>query len=135
MSYTPVFAGIAKNGKFVPEKPAEMQEYLRSVDGKQLFVHYKRRSKLHSQQQGRYYWGVVLKTICQYTGYEIDELHEIFKYRFLRQEDNSAIGCRIPSTSTLSAGEYCEYLSRVITFASTDLGCVIPGPDDVVVVK
>ena len=128
--YVPVFRGTVVSGKFVMDKPDEYSMWLAHMEGKTVYCHFKLQSKPKSSAQQGYYWGVVLKVISDYTGHETDELHEIFKNKFLREDDNSAIGYRIKSTSTLSAAEMCEYMSRVITWASVEIGCYIPSPEE-----
>ena len=132
MNITPVFSGTCKNGKFIAEFPEQLQAYLYSLEGKKICCTFKKRSKPQSDQQRGYYWGVVLPIISLYLGYETDEMHDIFKEKFLKVPCNSLIGYKIGSTSKLTTAEYSDFLSRVITFASTDLGCIIPSPGDVV---
>jgi hypothetical protein len=42
-----------------------------------------------SNQSNRYYRGVVLQLIAEYTGQTKEELHEYFKQMFLYSEENS----------------------------------------------
>ena len=88
--------------------------------------------KGRSNQQNRYYWGAVLKAVSNHTGYSPDELHEFFKLKFNKEhisigKDEVTIG---KSTSSLQTMEFEQYLSKIIMFASMELGVIIPNPDE-----
>lgn len=81
-----------------------------------------------SLRQNRYYWGVIIKSVSDYTGYFPDEIHNFFKNEFLRDESGKIP--RIKSTSRLSTSEFEEYLSRIRTFCSERIGITIPLPNE-----
>ena len=77
--------------------------------------------------QNEYYWGVVLETLSD-TGYSTEELHEIFKFKFL--QDKIKHHSIIKSTSQLDTKEMEEYLENIRRFASLELGISIPLPNE-----
>jgi hypothetical protein len=104
-------------------------------DGEYI-VTIERKVATRSEQQNRYYWGVVLRLVAEHTGYTADELHEYFKKRFnskrvvfvdtngeVKEED--AIG---QSTVKLSKITFGDYLKEIIAFAEDDLNVSIPPP-------
>lgn len=85
-----------------------------------------------SNPQNRYYWGHVLPTISEHTGHSCEELHEIFKLKFNSVvahigKDEIIVG---KSTASLKTMEFEHYLSRIITWASMELGVIITNPED-----
>ena len=73
--------------------------------------------------QNNYYWGAYLPLLSRETGYTVDELHSLFKTKFLQQRvaDIEMNGERmlVPiegSTTSLSKLEFSEYIEKVEAF-------------------
>jgi hypothetical protein len=86
-----------------------------------------------SGQANRYYWGVVLAMIAEYTGHDQMELHEYFKKRFnpiafTLGKDEQIIG---GSTTQMDTQQFTEYVEAVRRFAATELSVNIPDPNEV----
>jgi hypothetical protein len=83
-----------------------------------------------SSQQNRYYFGVVVKMIAEFCGYEPDEMHETLAMKFLRIEDDPILGTprrqRTPKTNTAEFTEYIEQCRRL----GAQLGLYIPDPGE-----
>lgn len=80
-----------------------------------------------SLDQNAYYWGVVLTLIAEHTGYETDELHELFKQRF---NPMTVLGDTIGgSTKKLGTSGFSAYVERIRRFALTELQIDIPEPN------
>lgn len=88
--------------------------------------------KSRSHNQNAYYWGVVLSILADHTGDDVESLHEYFKVRFLTRtrEAISQTYKYIPSTSDLTIMEFERYISQIVKFASFELGCIIPNPNE-----
>lgn len=82
-----------------------------------------------SNQENRYYWGLMLKTISQDSGYTPEECHSIFGEMFLSYENNGRKF--VKSTTKLKTVEFEEYLEKVRRFAATDLQIYLPLPNEV----
>lgn len=83
-----------------------------------------------SNQANRYY-RLILGLISDDTGYEVDELHEMFKRRFLTPRIVDVMGEQIAIYTTTqedSAG-FREYVDRIRRFALTERGIETPDPD------
>lgn len=94
-------------------------------------------AKQRSVNQNNYYWGVVLPLISDCTGYEINECHEILKSIFLSYEvklklkkGESNINTS-KSTSNFTTVQMEEYLTKVRQWASQELSCYVPLPNEV----
>ena len=90
-----------------------------------------------SNQQSRYYWGVVIPLISDYTGYTKDEIHEILKHLFLaemleiKSKDGEQHKIRIAkSTTDLNTTEMEDFLSNIRQWAAMELGVFVPTPNE-----
>lgn len=102
-------------------------------------VEIKEYRKNRSNAQNRTYW-MWLNAIAPESGYSAEDLHEVFKQRFLGLEERVVsftrngkvvreIMCRPKSTAWLTVAEFSDYLRRVEGLAQ-DMGFVLPYPDD-----
>jgi len=77
-----------------------------------------------SQLQNRRYW-LILQKIKEVSGHETDELHEIFKSKFLGVQTSDLSGETIThqrSSTRLTTAEFAQYMERVEEFAISNLG-------------
>ena len=91
--------------------------------------------KKRSNPQNAYHWGVIIKTICDETGNETNDVHEILLGNFVGWETYEVFGQMKKRPSRRSHNmetemfenfnEYCR------AFAASDLGIVIPLPGEV----
>lgn len=121
------------NNKLVFDEPRMLERILRQLP--ETFEAILRpEKKIRSLNQNAYYWGVVLKLIADHTGELETDLHEAFKEMFLPKGTILLGGVeRIVSRSTshLSTVEMEEYLAKIRAFASLELKCFIPEPNEV----
>lgn len=95
-----------------------------------MTVVFERRRSSRSKEQLGYLWGVVYPEISIHTGHSPEELHEIFKAKFLkntltwRGTEMFVIG----STSRCSLNEMAEFITNVVAEAG-ELGISVPDPD------
>ena len=133
---TPVFRAEAVDGALEFREPERIAAYLRTLDGKPLDVAVGVHRDIRSLRANRYYWGCVLtelkKGISEWTGSEVDEVHEILSMKFLRLEDDPVTGMpRRQSTARMNDKDFAEYIDRCIRFAA-ELGVYVPSPGEVV---
>ena len=86
------------------------------------------RKQFRSLNENDYYWGVVIEEISDFTGFSPQEVHELLKWKFLRIVKGKLESCR--STTNLSVGEFEDYLSQIRQWASEELNCFIPLPNE-----
>ncbi len=101
--------------------------YLKTFEGKHIDLIIKLPSKNRSNQQNRYYWGVVIDIIGKELGYSPDETHEALKIKFLL--DRRGKIPTIKSTAILTTKEFEEYLENIKRWASEFLSVVLPDPE------
>lgn len=89
-----------------------------------------RQQKSKSKEQLGYLWGVVYPEISTHTGHTPEELHDIFKTKFLTSKRmwRGAEMVIVGSTQTLSVGEMAEFMASV-QLEANELGIEIPEPD------
>jgi hypothetical protein len=97
-----------------------------------------RKKNRRSNQQNRYYFGVVIKEIelrMKELGNDVDTdiVHEFFKDRFLQHplvgEGGEIIGVLPGSTAKLNKEEFGNYIDKIVFFAAETLQITIPLPN------
>lgn len=100
---------------------------------------YSSSSKGRSNNQNRYYWGCVVHTLSDETGFTRDEIHEIIKHKFLTEthiykSKKSKIEEVLISKSTtqLDTKEFEDLMTRIRIWASSRLGVFIAEPNEII---
>lgn len=153
------FFGTVTAGKFQPEEPQRFREAFIAHNNKRITITVKRFHRPRSNQQNKYYWGVVLEIISEYTGYSPEEVHEMMRAKFLshvlkmkikrrakaakelhakrknKKPIPKAIWIRVSkSTTDLTTVQFEKYLEKIKRFAATKLdGLYIPDPEKAMV--
>ena len=125
----PVFFGRVEKGKLVLKLQDRFNDYLRSLEGQEVQVVVGKPRKPRSNQENRYYWGVVIKLLSEHTGYSEDEMHDALRMLFLT--DKTSKMPTLKSTALLSTVEFEEYMSQIRMWASTELQVYVPEPNEV----
>ena len=78
--------------------------------------------------QSGYLWGVVYKSISEYTGEDPESLHKHFKKMFLseRIEVGGERLLILKNSSRLSQKEYSEFIDNIVRWAWHELSINIP---------
>ena len=132
---TPVFKAKNKDGKVDVVDKVMFDRYLKTLP-EDVHLVVKKVKNIRSREQNRYYHGVILYMLSEYTGYTHDEMHEICKRLFLLSEyefDSFLYKdvIKIPrSTTSLSTTEMNQYWDSIRHWAQEDLGLYIPNPDE-----
>ena len=121
------FNAKVEKGKLVFEAPIRVANHLNLLNGQKVEVVIRKLRSQRSNNQNNYYWGCVLDILSKETGYEIDDLHEIMKYKFLKQNRKTGMEY-VKSTSKRSTSEFEEYLEKIRRWASIELSIFIPDP-------
>ena len=128
---TPTFRATIKNGTIDVQLKDRFRDYIYKLEGQPVYVTVKKPYPNRSDNQNRYYWGVVVQLIAESTGYTPEEAHEALKWKFLvdRQDKLPIAG----STSDKNTTEMEEYMSIIRAWASAELNCYIPLPYEVTI--
>lgn len=122
---------------FAKEKDKKkLYEVLKSRKPKVYNIEIKEYRKDRSNNQNKYYWGVVIKELCNHTGYNADEMHEVLKAKFNPKElvfkqtgESVKIG---GSTADMNTFEFEAYLEQIRIFSLTELDVLIPLPNQTI---
>ena len=120
-----LICGQVKNGKFeIGDGFKEFSKMLlEKYEGKELNIFIEKRRKVRSLRQNAYYFGLVLKSISDYTGYEMEDLHNHFKTHLLKKKVGNLDTHR--STTSLSTDEFTHFVGKVKEFAKQTIGLEI----------
>lgn len=113
--------------------------------GKDIVATFARPKKTRSSEQNRYYWGVVVRMVCE--GFQalgnpvnpdnaedIELTHEYLKRRFLQPIQVADVNGEVHdlghTTTNLSTSQMMDYIAQVQQFAVEFLNIVIPEPGE-----
>uniref|UniRef100_A0A6M3LLC6 Uncharacterized protein n=1 Tax=viral metagenome TaxID=1070528 RepID=A0A6M3LLC6_9ZZZZ len=93
----------------------------------------KHRSK-RTDEQNRYYWGVVVAILADHFGYEPEEFHEEMKLMFnpiqSKIDPSRTIGGSTTKMSTVDFfSDQDSYVERICRWGATEHGVFIPPPE------
>ena len=131
------FPAEVREGKLYPSEPARWAAAMAKLSGKKVTVLLSRERKSRSGQQNRYYWGVIVAAISEWSGYEAEEVHEILKGLFLRRPVLLPTGEELEaarSTTGLTTVEAEEFYERCRKWAA-EQGLYLPLPNESVEVS
>lgn len=125
-----VHYGQLKDGKLVLDNTSWFTGMLSLFDDTKVSVLVERRKNSKSKEQQGYLWGVVYPHIAQYTGYTPEELHDVFKAKFLKKKRKwrGMDMVTVSSTEGLTTGEMAEFITNVVMEAA-EMSIVVPDPD------
>jgi len=134
---TPIFEGDILDGKveFNQATKEAMARWIKTFkNGTHVECTIRKHRSKRSNEQNRYYWGVVISILSDHFGYDPEEMHEEMKLMFnpIRSKIDPArtIG---GSTTKLSTVEFFSdeqsYVERICRWAAEQHGVYIPPPD------
>ena len=124
-----VFVAKVDKENLVFNDPSRFREYLRSLDGQVVDVIVRKPKKPRSNNQNAYMWAVPYQLLSETTGYTPNEIHDALRMLFLLDRSRKIPTLR--STTELSTVEMEDYLSKIRIWASQELNCYIPEPNEV----
>jgi len=131
MSEKPVlkFNVTIENGKMLMRDREGFQKYLYSLMG-EFVLTIKKERKARSDQQNKYYWSVIVQIPADHFGYTPEEMHETFKYMFLRREEQGK-PLTIGSTAKTNTKEFTDYIEKIVICLATEYGILLPTPNQI----
>jgi hypothetical protein len=132
-----VTTGSIRKGRLDLRNRKAFNASLKRMRDGEVLVTVEKIKAARSQQQSRWYWGVIVELLSEHTGYSPDEIHEVLKAKFLPKKlavsdgngeivDEFVIG---GSSARLDKNEFSEFCESIRRWAAEDLGVVIPDPD------
>jgi len=137
-------------GNVLPDGTIKLPKRLRSevgkaFAGKDVIVTFARPKKTRSSEQNRYYWGVVVRMVCegfQALGNPVNPdsvedaelVHTYLKRRFLQPihvaDANGEVHDLGHTTTNLTTSQMMDYIAQVQQFAVEFLNVIIPDPGE-----
>ena len=118
-----------------PTDKEKVLEYVSKLPDKQYNVTVNLHRQTRSCPQNRLYW-MWINCISRETGNDPADLHEYFGDKWLQKIEvkmfDGFIVRKSQSTTTLNTAEFTAYLDKIQIFASSELGIVLPNPEDLV---
>jgi hypothetical protein len=107
--------------------------YIKRLEvGKKLYtVEVLQKNPNRTISQNSLYW-LFLTCIEEETGNNRDDLHDIFKYKFILPKEVNIFGEKIMKWTTTDKDtlQFKQYLDKIQIFASTELSITLPNPED-----
>ena len=127
-----VFTGKARNGKMAWFNPAQVRNFFKQVEGKNLTITIDEVRKKRSINQNSYWWGVVCTMLAEYTGHTKEEINSLIEAMYLSEEvyiqEKGYVVSR--HVKTLSTVEFNELKLKVQEWAALEFDLNIPDPDE-----
>jgi hypothetical protein len=129
-----VFFGKIINSKLELNEPLAFKDFLSTIkEYPSVILKLEKRRNTRSNQANKYYWGYVLAEIAKETGHSPEELHDIFKKKFLPKRFLKIKGKEYeaePTTTKCDTLEFMDFVENIKVFGATELGIVWLSLDD-----
>ena len=115
-----------------PPDKEKVKQYIDKLPDKKFTVEIKQKREIRTVSQNALYW-LWLTCIMAETGNEKDYLHIFFGKKYLPKESRVLYGEIVEitvSTTKLDTAQFTNYLDRIQQFASSELGIILPRPED-----
>lgn len=122
--------GFIKGGQLLYKNARWFKGMLSLYEDCEVLITVERRQKKRSVEQMGYLFGVVYPTISDHTGHTPEELHDIYKTKFLRKkvEWQGAKMVIVGTTQKLTTNQMAEFVTNIILDAA-EMGIEIPPAD------
>lgn len=133
------YFGKVNDGVLKISKRLDFDNDVKQFEGYSVVIKVERYKATRSQQQNRYYWGVVVGLIrerLKELGHDvsISDTHEFLKGRFNGKELIDMNGGEVlkvgQSTSALNKSEFGQYIDKIVQFSAESLDLIIPQPNE-----
>lgn len=134
------YTGEIKEWKLKITNRKGFDEDMISLEGKRVWITIEKQKSKRSDNQNRYWWGVVIPIVKQglkdagFNDYKTSQsVHELLKYRFLKEDSVSENGEtleRIKSSTELGKLEFMDLIAEVQQFSAEFLNTIIPDPGE-----
>jgi len=132
----PIFEGdiVDQKLKLQDHVKAAISRWLRTFKtGAHVDIIIRKHRSKRTDEQNRYYWGVVIPILADHFGYDPEEMHEELKIMFnpiqSKIDPSRVIG---GSTTKMDTKEFMadddSYIERICRWGATEYGIYIPPP-------
>lgn len=132
--YVRKFDCIVKNGKPVLDSPEGFMNECRPLEGKRATITIRPLKKVKSNQQQRYYRGVVVQRFAEYWVVTNEEAHRALSFEHLRiipGDCSKPVYIRSTELTEWTTSEWEDYMSFLRRWGSEQFGLYIEEPNEV----
>jgi len=125
------FIANKANGRLHIEQEDAYRYYIENTPEGLFTITIDRITRVRTEQQNKYYWGVVIKFMRFYTGYTSKECHEILVKECLRPTITFINGVVVEaptSTTGITTHEFFEFVESSRLWVMYNFGVNIPLP-------
>lgn len=123
------FKGYIKNGSLKINDLKGFNQKKSELEGEEVRIELEKWYKKRSGAQNRYYWGVVIDTLQEYSGEDPERIHARLKQKFLPKEQ--ILDGEAPlSSKKLTTADFEDYMRKIRQWASRDYNVYIPEPNE-----
>lgn len=130
-------SGRVEGGKLRLRNESLYREVIGAWPDAEVIVTIAKKHATRSNEQNAWYWSQIVGLVAEHTGYTPEEIHEIYKSKFLPKrlamlgKNGDLIGEFVVggSTTTLNRIEFSEYCEAIRAWSREELGVIIPDPD------
>lgn len=128
------YGRIDDKGKLHLNNQMEFLNQVKQHPDKNVYLTVSEDKPMRSNNQNRYYHGVVLQLLCDYTGYTTEEMHEILLDKFaekkeLKIKDETHLVSK--RSHKMKTDEFEKFTEQIRIWAVSELGVVIPLPNEI----
>jgi hypothetical protein len=135
MAYAARYAGRVKKGQLVLSDPAAWRIAVGKHEGRDVWVTVVRQLRLHTDNQRKYYFGVVVDMVAAEIGESKEETHELLKWKFLGPRRIELLNGRFlempPRFRDLDIERTTKYIDEIKVWAASFLSLSIPDAGEV----
>ena len=115
------FFKVDERGTLVWKNLGQVKKFMSGLPHGRYIIKISEYKENRSIDQNKFYWKL-LEIISAEIGYEPDELHEFYKYKFLQknfEDRNGNLVKGLASTTKLNVDEFNEYIEKIKRHASS----------------
>ena len=122
-----------ESGRPVLEDPEGFKRNCEKLEGKKGFVSLIPYRKMKTNEQNRYYRGVIVAIFADYWGSTNEEAHQALSNEHLKYQKTPEMPALTKSTalSEWSTGEWEDYMIHLRNWGASTFGLYIPEPNEV----
>ncbi len=108
-----------------------LKTHLKQFEGHIVEVSIRKYRSKRTIDQNSYYWKLC-EIVGNELGYDNEDMHEIFKHRFLKREkeiivnENTIKLEKTISTTKLNTKQFTDYIEKIKRFCASELSIVLP---------
>lgn len=119
--------------QFTDAQKKMLNDAFRALEGMEVSITISKPKKIRSNSQNAYYWGVVLKTICDANGDVDKDLNTHFKKEFAPRKVVKVMGIEKvepKDTHEMTTTEFEAFMERIRAVVAEALSINIPLPNE-----